>query len=180
MSEIKRLHWGCGEERVQGWINSDIQDLAGVDLVCDILDGLPLETGSIDFAVSVHALQEIAYPKLTQALAELRRVLKPGGVLRLVLPDLDKGIAAYQRGDRNYFLVPDQEATCLGGKFIVHMLWLGHSRSLFTHDFIEELLFKAGFTSVARCEFGESKTQFPRIVELDAREHESLFVEAVK
>ena len=41
---------------------------------------------------------------------ELRRVLKPGGVLRLALPDLDKGIAAYQRGDRDYFQVPDEDA----------------------------------------------------------------------
>jgi predicted SAM-dependent methyltransferase len=180
MSEFKRLHWGCGSERPAAWINSDIRDLPGIDLVCDILDGLPLETGSIDFAVSVHALQEIAYPKLTDALAELRRVLKPGGVLRLVLPDLDKGIAAYQRGDRDYFLVPDEQTKCLGGKFIVHMLWLGHSRSLFTHDFIDELLHKAGFASVARCEFGQSKTRFPQIVELDARERESLFVEAIK
>jgi len=37
-------------------------------------------------------------------LAELRRVLKPGGVLRLVLPDLLKGVDAYRRGDRDYFL----------------------------------------------------------------------------
>src|SRR5438477_12512178 len=109
MTEIKRLHWGCGGWTPPGWINCDIRELPGSDLVCDIDKGLPLETDSIEYAVSVHALQEIAYSDLKTVLGELRRVLKPGGVLRLVLPDLDKGIAAYQRGDRDYFLISDNE-----------------------------------------------------------------------
>ena len=56
---------------------------------------------SIAYAVSVHALQEIPMADLVSTLRELRRVLKPGGVLRLCVPDLDKAVAAYQRGDRD-------------------------------------------------------------------------------
>jgi predicted SAM-dependent methyltransferase len=55
---IRRLNWGCGSSTLEGWINSDIKDLPGVDLVGSVLDGLPFETDSIDYAVSVHALQE--------------------------------------------------------------------------------------------------------------------------
>ena len=36
-------------------------------------------------------------------------MLKPGGILRLALPDIDKGFEAYRNGDRDYFLVPDEE-----------------------------------------------------------------------
>jgi len=177
---IRRLHWGCGSNPVPGWINSDQKDLPGVDVVCDIRDGLPLESDSIDYAVSIHALPEVPYPDLIPVLQELRRVLRPNGVLRLALPDLDKGIQAYLRDDRDYFLIPDEEFESIGGKFIVQLLWYGYSRTLFTHDFVEELLLKAGFGRVSRCPYKETSSAHPEIVELDNREQESLFVEAIK
>src|SRR5207244_9139214 len=101
----------------------DQRPYGGVEVVADILDGLPLEGDSMDYAVSIHALQEVPYPRLVPVLRELWRVLKPGGVLRLVLPDLDKGVQAYLRRDRDYFLIPDEEAKSIGAKFIVHLLW---------------------------------------------------------
>ena len=174
----RRLNWGCGTDPEPGWINSDHKDGPGIDLRCDILDGLPLGSDTLDYAVSVHALPELPHPDLVPALRELRRVLKPDGVLRLALPDLDRGIRAYLDGDRSYFLIGDEEATSLGGKFAVQMTWFGYSRSLFTYDFIEELLRKAGFDVITRCAYGETASRFAGIVELDNRERESLFVEA--
>jgi predicted SAM-dependent methyltransferase len=179
-TEIKRLNWGCGSWTPEGWINSDIKDGPGIDVVCNILNGLPLESGSIDYAVSIHALPEMTFPTLVPVLSELRRVLKPGGVLRLALPDLDKGIAAYQRRDREYFLVPDEDAESIGAKFVVQMLWYGYSKLLFTRDFIEEMLRKAGFSRVTHCAFKETVAPWQEIVDLDNRERESLFVEAMK
>ena len=122
----------------------------------------------------------IRYPELLPVLTELRRVLKPGGVLRLGLPDVEKGIQALLRGDREYFLVPDDEVRSLGGKFVVHMLWYGWSVTMFTSDFIEELLAKAGFGEIVHCGYRESSCRLAGIVDLDDREAESLFVEAVK
>ena len=177
---IKRLHWGCGSWRPPGWINSDSKEGPGIDISCDIRDGLPLDTGSMDYVVSIHALPEVPYPDQAPVLRELRRVLKPDGVLRLGLPDLDRTIQAYLREDRAYFQVPDEEARSLGAKFIVHLIWYGYSRTFFTHDFIEELLLKAGFSRVDRCYYGETHSPHPGIVELDNREEESLFVEAIK
>ncbi len=84
---IKRLHWGCGSWRPSGWINSDSKEGPGIDISCDIRDGLPLDTGSIDYAVSIHALPEVPYPDLVPVLGELRRVLKPAGPLILTTPD---------------------------------------------------------------------------------------------
>jgi predicted SAM-dependent methyltransferase len=177
---IRRLNWGCGHWTTPGWINSDARSGSGVDLSCNILEGLPLESGSIDYAVSVHALQEMTFQTVVPVLQELRRVLKPEGTLRLVLPDLDRGLAAYQRGEASYFLVPDEDARSLGAKFITQMLWYGYSRLLFTHDFAEELLLKAGFSRVNRCAFHQTASRWPGIVELDNRENESLFIEATK
>jgi SAM-dependent methyltransferase len=176
----KRLNWGCGPNPIRGWINSDQKVGPGIDLSCDIRDGLPLESDSIDYIVSIHAMPEVPYPDLLPVLRELRRVLKPNGTLRLSLPDLDKGIQAYLRQDRDYFLIPDDEVSSVGGKLIVQLIWYGYSRTLFTYDFIEELLHKAGFRSVRPCRYQETSSLHTEIVELDNRERESFFVESIK
>ena len=178
--ELKRLNWGCGDAGVPGWINSDLKEGPGIDITADIRQGLPLDSDSLDYIVSIHALPMISYQDLVPVLGELRRLLTPGGVLRLGLPDLDRGIQAYLRGDREYFLVPDDIVHSHGGRFIVHMLWYGYSVTLFTADFIEELLRRAGFDRVEHCRFRETRSRHPDILELDNREQESLFVEAVK
>lgn len=175
-----RLNWGCGDAGEPGWVNSDLKEGPGIHVTADIRLGLPLGDDSFDYIVSIHALPMLSYRDLVPALEELRRLLKPGGVLRLSLPDVDKGIAAYLRGDRDYFMVPDEDIESLGGKFVVHMLWYGYSVSMFTADFIEELLRRARFTSVNHCAYQQTASPFRGIVELDNREHESLFIEAVK
>jgi predicted SAM-dependent methyltransferase len=177
---VRRLNWGCGTEPDPGWINSDAKQGPGIDVSCDILRGLPLEDESIDYAVSIHALPELRYPDLVPALAELRRVLVPGGVLRLALPDLDRGIRAYLDGDRDYFLIPDEDAHSIGAKFVLQTVWYGYSKTPFTFDFIAELLERAGYEDVRRCAYRQTAGRFPGIVELDNRPEESLFVEARK
>lgn len=175
---IQRLNWGCGSHIAPGWINSDVKDGPGVDLVADIRNGLPLADECMEYAVSVHALPEFAYPEMGLVLGELWRVLVPGGTLRLALPDLAKGIDAYLRGDSDYFQVDPSEVRSPGGRFIVHMLWYGYSRTLFTLDFMEELLENAGFVDVRECPYQTTASGFREIVDLDNRPIESFFVEA--
>jgi predicted SAM-dependent methyltransferase len=175
---IRRLNWGCGSHIAPGWINSDVKDGPGVDLVADIRNGLPLADECMDYAVSIHALPEFAYPELSLVLGELRRVLVPGGTLRLGLPDLGKGIDAYLRGDGDYFQVDPEEVRSPGGRFVVHMLWYGYSRTLFTVDFMEELLENAGFVEVRECPYQGTASGYREIIDLDNRPVESFFVEA--
>lgn len=175
-----RLNWGCGPHPPSGWINSDRIEAPGIDLRCDIRDGLPLPDDVLDYAVSVHALQDVPYLDVVPVLRELRRVLKPGGVLRLALPDLERAIRAYLRGDRAYFHIPDADARSVGGKLVAQVVWYGSTRTPFTYGCIEEMLFQAGFRTVARCGYRETRSPYRGIVALDNRERESLFVEAVK
>lgn len=178
---LRRLHWGCGPITPYGWVNSDIQPGPGVDLVADILQGLPVPDDWFDYIVSIHALPEIPYPHQDRALQELRRVLRPGGVLRLSLPDMDKAIDAYKSGDIDYFfLIPDDVVRSISGKMIVQLTWYGRSRCMFTGEFAIELLSRNGFRDIQLCRFRETKSEHPGIVELDDRELESLFIEARK
>ena len=68
----RRLNWGCGECGEPGWINSDIKEGPGVDISCDIRDGLAIESDSLDYVVSIHALPMISYDDLVPVLQELR------------------------------------------------------------------------------------------------------------
>lgn len=177
----KRLHWGCGPITPFGWVNSDLYPFPGVNPVADILKGLPFPGDEFDAIVSIHALPEIPFIHLDAALAELLRVLKPGGILRLSLPDMEKAIQAYLERDIDYFfLIPDDRIKSLTGKMIVQLLWYGQSRSLFTTEFITELLARAGFEDICPCAYRETRSRHPWLTELDDRELESLFVEAKK
>ena len=178
--QVRRLNWGCGRMGQPGWINSDLKTGHGIQISCDIRDGLPLESDFMDYVVSIHALPEIHYKDQVLILRELRRVIKPGGVLRLGLPDIDRSIEAYLRRDSSFFLVPDEDAASVGAKFVLQLIWYGYSKTFFNYDFIAELLGRAGFSRVERVAYGETTTRFDGITELDNREAESLFVEAYK
>lgn len=178
---LRRLHWGCGPITPYGWVNSDIAPFPGVDVVADILEGLPFSDNSFDAIVSIHVLPEIHFRDLDAALKELYRILVPGGTLRLSLPDLDKAIRAYLSQDIDYFfLIPDDKIQCLSGKMIVQLLWYGQSRCLFTTEFVTEILERNGFIDPQPCAFRKSHSPHEGITDLDDRELESFFIEAQK
>jgi SAM-dependent methyltransferase len=177
---VRRLNWGCGPVAPFGWVNSDVQAGPGVEVVADIRNGLPLADASFDYIVSIHALPELPYADLDRALTELHRLLNPGGVLRLGLPDMDRAIRAYLGRDLDYFLIGDDVVASLAGKLIVQLTWYGRSRCLFTFDFIRELLQRNRFGDIRACEYQRTHSAYPGIVELDDRPLESLFVEAVR
>jgi predicted SAM-dependent methyltransferase len=115
---VRRLNWGCGPNPPPGWINSDKLAGPGIQISRDIREGLPLEDDSIQYVVSIHALQDLPYLEVVPALVELRRVLEPGGVLRLSLPDLDRAIDAFVHNRPGYFYIKDDEIDTLSGKII--------------------------------------------------------------
>jgi SAM-dependent methyltransferase len=175
----RRLNLGCGPAARPGWINVDRRPAPGLDARADARQ-LPFPDRSFDVVVASHVLQDLPYPDVRAALSQIRRVLRPGGVLRLGLPDLERAVRAWIDNDRRYFYIGDEDATSIGGKLCLQISWYGSVRTPFTWDFIEELAYRAGFRSVKRCAFGQTAGPWPEIVALDNRERETLFVEAVR
>jgi hypothetical protein len=160
------------------WINADIEDGSGVDLCVDISQGLPLETDSIDYATSHHALQQLDVYAALDALRELHRVLSAGGVLRLGLPDLDRAIDALRAQRQEYFWTWEWKSVT--GNFVTQITDYGYTSTLLNFEFTKELLERAGFEAVRRADHGETTSSHEGIVELDNRPDESFFVEAFK
>ncbi len=179
-TEVPRLNFGCGAHPTPGWTNADILPGPGVDIVGDVRAGLPVPDDRFAYATSIHVLPEIPYPDLGPTLHELRRVLRPGGVFRFALPDLDLALDAYRRGDRTYFHADDAEARSLGRKLQAQLVWFGTIRTPFTFDFAAEQLERAGFRDVRRCPYRTTTSRWAEIVEPDNRPAESLFVEGWK
>ncbi len=163
-----------------GWINLDMLEIEGIDLCCDLRLGIPLSDNVFDYAVGMHVLQDLAWQELPIALAEVRRVLKPHGVLRLGLPDMDRAIDAYRRGNARYFHIEDEDARSLGGKLVTQLVWYGSVRTPFTEDFARELLEDVGFRHIRPCTFKQTHSEYEAIVTLDNRERESFYMEARK
>jgi predicted SAM-dependent methyltransferase len=99
-SELQ-LHIGCGRGHLPGWINIDVDP---APLSMNVLWGLPFRDGSVRRAFVSHLIEHLFYPRDVKFfLAELRRVLAPGGTLRIVAPDIAKCIAAYGSNDQTFF-----------------------------------------------------------------------------
>ena len=90
-----RLHVGCGQQSIPGWINIDNQGLPGVDQVLDVRQGLPFSNVSAIYAE--HFLEHLAFDDGLGFLRECRRVLKPEGMLRLSTPSLDWVLTTHYR-----------------------------------------------------------------------------------
>jgi predicted SAM-dependent methyltransferase len=88
-----KLHVGCGKRVLDGWVNCDVQHAAGAprapEILCDVRS-IPLADGSADELMAIHLLEHFVRWECDAVIAEWRRLLKPGGLLVLELPDLLK------------------------------------------------------------------------------------------
>lgn len=80
---------GCGTVAHTAWRNFDVVPQLEHVQALDVRRGLPLAEGVADATYSSHVLEHLTASEAQPFLAEMRRVLKPGGVIRLVVPDLE-------------------------------------------------------------------------------------------
>ena len=81
-----RLHLGCGKDIKEGWVNLDMLDLPGVDVVRDILRGLPFNDETFEWVYSSNVLEHIPQTEVIWVMNEIWRVTKVGGQFHCILP----------------------------------------------------------------------------------------------
>jgi predicted SAM-dependent methyltransferase len=90
-----RIHLGCGDIKLEGWINLDVGRRSEADIRVDLRGGLPLRPQSVSRIYSEHLLEHLCVEDGQTLLTDCFNALEPGGVMRIAMPDLKHLVDAY-------------------------------------------------------------------------------------
>lgn len=152
-----KLHVGSGRERLEGWVNLDLQALPGVDVVADVTEGLDFE--GVEAVFAEHFLEHLRLDHAVDFLAECHRVMAAGAWLRLSTPNLDWVWSTHYRLDAS---ADDKRTAALATNRAFHG-W-GH-RFLWNREMLETALTACGFEEITWCRWGESPRELFRGLE---------------
>jgi predicted SAM-dependent methyltransferase len=180
----RHLHLGCGTKYLPGFVNIDGNFLNRIDLWLDVRNGLPFGANSVDSIYSTHMFEHFYADELEKLLRDCSRVLKPGGGIRLIVPNLESAIAAYERNQVKWFDPFPHNFDSVGGRFSNFVFCDGQHRAAFDYSHMEEVLRRAGFNAVERSGEGRSRLYGERVPPYEPGDLQdlphSLYVEGFK
>jgi SAM-dependent methyltransferase len=200
MNEPTYVQYGCGWSCPDGWLNFDVSPslrLERLPLVGplikvngrrfpeqvrlgDIVSGLPVRDGAAKGVYASHVLEHLCYDDFWIALKNTYKILAPGGIFRLVVPDLESRARLYcskldsGNAESNseflrltYLGVPRRPRSPLARL----RASLGNSAHLWMWDYksMAEALQKTGFRDIRRAQFNDSSDPMFRLVEDKSR-----------
>lgn len=203
----KRLNLGCGGHTPDHWINVDYSigarcaklpffsainrrlRIFNIDwrddiAVHDLRRKFPWQDNEIDAIYASHTLQHFAPAAAVDFVRECNRVLKPGGILRAIVPDLRHLIDAYLAGKVRADQFIDQlrvhhYSERSGILALLAPIVQYPCRCTYDAETLIELLTANGFSGASRGPFDSNLCGIEDI-ELAGRVSASLIVEAVK
>lgn len=89
-----KLNLGCGPRKMPGFINVDIREDSNADIVADIKTLSCFQSDSADLIYACHVVEHFKKKERLEVLGKWKDVLKPGGVLRIAVPDFE-AVAKY-------------------------------------------------------------------------------------
>jgi predicted SAM-dependent methyltransferase len=137
----------------------------------DLTRSLPCPDGRLEAIYSSHTFEHLHVDAAERALAECHRVLKPGGVLRIAVPHLDRIVEHYDPSQPDDFVYGIFQGRTASDNRHARHWWHYNAVSLGTR------MRAAGFSKVHECGFRQGAC--PDLEQIEYREW-SLFMEAVK
>ena len=92
---MKYLNLGCGQRYHPNWTNINFASTNEGVISHDLRQGIPFPDRSFDVVYHSHVLEHFSKPEASKFLKECSRVLRPQGILRVVVPDLEEITKAY-------------------------------------------------------------------------------------
>ena len=89
-SKLPYLNLGCGSTFHSSWTNVDVVASGAGVIRHDLLTRLPVENDSFEVVYHSHVLEHLPKDRARPFIRECYRVLKPGGILRVAIPDLEQ------------------------------------------------------------------------------------------
>jgi SAM-dependent methyltransferase len=212
----QKLHIGCGPEVIEGWMNIDkspsvflsraprirsllfrlrlltseqAQGFPPGAYHADVTKRIPVDDSSVSLIYTSHMIEHLSRWACVNFVRECRRVLRPGGILRIATPDLEQLVREYLE-QTSPILGQNPtaaDAFCqaygaysdpVGGpiKVLVRKLVGGDSHQwLYDGESLAYLLREGGFQEIDR--FGFQEGRFPGLAQVETRPR-SLFMEA--
>ena len=91
-----KLHLGCGDVHLDGWVNIDISNDSEADLLDNVATLESIADDSCDIIYASHVLEHFGRNEYEGVLCVWLSKLKKGGLLRLAVPDIESALAWYR------------------------------------------------------------------------------------
>ncbi len=182
-----KIHFGCGDIRLNNFTNVDIKKTPATDRVLDLRRTLPYKSNSVSLIFSEHVFEHFEAWELENIFKESHRILKKGGVLLFSVPHYEELMKALLNPkeskiidlyckDLSRFGVEFKQKD-KGLKKSLLLNWLiyqgGDHKFVYTYDLLNSLLLKNGFKKIKQRKFDKKLDSYDR-------QNLSLFVEAEK
>jgi SAM-dependent methyltransferase len=195
VAELK-LNIGCGTSGIAGWVNIDNSPtilLSRLPLMrrllhtpdwapdvrrIDVRKRIPFPDSSVQSIYSSHTFEHFTYDESLAVAKECFRVLGPGGVLRIVVPDLQIAVREYLADTKASHRFIGRLLLISGVRDVLHPG--AHHKQMFDARSLVYMLKEAGFAAPEVSTFGNSRIAEIDNIELESRRSESLYVECVR
>lgn len=209
---VVRINVGCGMSPTPGWVNIDNSPsvrLAGLPRLTSTLDklnvlpqgskryiewcksndvrygtalDLPVSDNSVDVIYTSHMVEHLDKATAQAFLAEALRALKPDGIIRIAVPDLERFVDMYKAdGDADAFigslLMSQPMAHTWQDRARTWSLGFRDHRWMYDRNSLAKLLAEAGFVDVKIQEPGATEIADPGELDLYERADESIYAE---
>lgn len=176
-----------GGKGLPGWINIEGFPAEDNILKLDVRRRLPLADGSAKRVLAEHVLEHLEFrTDAPNLIHEAHRILTPGGVFRVIVPDAERFVRAYAADDRDAFRSIGWDLDCMPHDIYSKMHILNHifhqeGEHFFAYDFetLDWLLRRCGFSDVRQMSY---KNSLDPELAIDQPNHApySLYVDAVR
>jgi predicted SAM-dependent methyltransferase len=159
----------------------------------DSVEPYPFEDGSFEWAFAEHFLEHLTPDEAVGWLSDVRRLLKPGGVLRVTTPNLRRYVEGYLDPEQRFFTEHrervgrlrafEEEGVPARRAWMVNQIfYMWNHKWIYDYDEVRHVAEGAGFAPDAVVERAFQEGPVPEVWELDLpmRSDESLYVELTK
>ncbi len=193
-NEFTKLNLGAGPHIKEGWLTADAFK-PEADIYLNVTRRLPFKDNSWDLIYSEHMLEHIHTDKVPLLLSEIHRILKPGGLFRVTVPDLEIHATNYVNKNTEFFKpIVDKYQARLdkqknkywlirsnGGAFMSRAVQRFYRhRWMYDFDTLGSCLREVGFSECIKQSCGNSKIEAAAQMDRPDRAFETLYIDAVK